>query len=196
MNNEETKLVITDEMVTSFAGMIKSNDSGDTRLAVDILNNRDKTNEASEKNFKEISNHIIDNDKLFPTGTRYVITINNKILTLSGGTIFHSVGNAKSSLSRHLTNYLGKSAKKFTLTNRERGTINGKSTKGSHNYDPNFNKLEYIQKLKDSRLEEMGSKGNWGDKKQYFKAIKMVFGDGPSLRDFLLDNGIAKIITI
>lgn len=215
----EEKLIITDEMVTSFAGMIKSNDVGDARLAVDILNNRDKTDTTSEKNFNSIANQIIDNDKLFPTGPRYIITVGDKILTLHNGTIFHSHSDAKSSLSRHLTNFLGKSAKKFQLTEKERKVILWKQSKedkivnkqggtsyrsysspysGGHNYnyDPNFDKKVYVEECKASRLEEMGRKGNWGDKKQYFKAIKMVFGDGPSLRDFLIQNGIVKIISI
>ena len=60
--------------------------------------------------------------------------------------------------------------------------------------DPeNFDKNKYIQQFRIEQSKNLP----WGSKnsphKSYFKAIKLFFGGGRELRDFLLSNGIIKI---
>lgn len=61
------KLEITNEMLASFANMIKSKDSNDCDLAIDILEGRDKSNVQSEANFVKLKELLINNDKFFPS---------------------------------------------------------------------------------------------------------------------------------
>ena len=101
------KHLITEEMVQSFQQMLLSQDGNDTMLAMDLLNNRDKKDENSENNFKQLMNTIFNEDAFFPTGKIYGIEINGRLLKTQKGSAFDTEAEAKAQLSRHLTSYLG-----------------------------------------------------------------------------------------
>ena len=101
------KHLITEEMVQSFQQMLLSQDGNDTMLAMDLLNNRDKKDENSENNFKQLMNTIFNEDAFFPTGKMYGIEINGRLLKTQKGSAFNTEAEAKAQLSRHLTSYLG-----------------------------------------------------------------------------------------
>jgi hypothetical protein len=101
------KHIITEEMIQSFQQMLLSQDGSDTKLAMDILDNRDKKNEDSEGNFKQLMNIIFNEDAFFPTAPMYGIEINGRLLKTHKGSAFNTEAEAKAQLSRHLTSYLG-----------------------------------------------------------------------------------------
>jgi hypothetical protein len=101
------KHIITEEMVQSFQQMLLSQDGDDTKLAMDLLNNRDKKNENSENNFKQLMNTIFNENAFFPTAPIYGIEINGRLLKTHKGSAFPTEAEAKAQLSRHLTGYLG-----------------------------------------------------------------------------------------
>lgn len=200
------KIQITDKMVSSFAEMIKSKDAGDTNVAMEILNNRDKTDPVSEDNFLKISSMIIDDDQLFPSYNMWTIQIGGKTLVLDRGVaVWSSESGAKSALSRHLTKYLGKSPKTYTLTSTDKRFIYNKTHPKSQyewrnngeEYDPNFDTKKYIKDLKEKTSKEIGQYANyWNNNKSYFRALKSFFGGGNELRDFLIENKVIQIMKL
>lgn len=111
---EEQKMTITQDLVEGFANMIKSEDPGDSILALDILQNRDKNDPESEKHFQDLSK-LICNEALFPLdySSGWVVKCNGKIMVLKssyvGRSVFNNMDDAKRSLSAHLTKFIGKS---------------------------------------------------------------------------------------
>jgi hypothetical protein len=103
----ENKTIITDDIVESFEKMMKSTDAGDIQLAMDILDNRNKSNEQSENNFKKLMCLIVDNQEILPTSSVYGIKINNRFLVVKDKAGFCSEEQAKKWLSLHLTQYIG-----------------------------------------------------------------------------------------
>jgi len=101
------KHIITEEMIQSFQQMLLSQDGSDTKLAMDILDNRNKKNEDSEGNFKQLMNIIFNEDAFFPTAPIYGIEINGRLLRTKKGSAFITETEAKAQLSKHLTTYLG-----------------------------------------------------------------------------------------
>lgn len=172
MMDEENKLLITEEMVEAIANMFKSNSKEDGDFAWGILKTRDKNNVESETNFNKIAKFLVkDEDKLFPTGKRIIIKVNNKILTLSDKyTVFKDVKVAIAALSRHLSKYLGTSLPNTYHHWKVREYIYYKSTcptknvfpykntynpyhesQRSESYDPNFGEKEIKEYRKQQR---------------------------------------------
>ncbi len=234
---KEEKLIITQEMVDSFADMIKSKDSKDVKFAVDILELRDVDNIESEKHFNELAKLIISDDKLFPTSNEWIIKIGNKRLELKNNrSSWGTKEAAERALSAHLTAYLGKSVKNITFSGYYNRNIheqarwkstspqdlqdkinefkNDPNNKGvmkypgwmysfarpngkEYDYDPQFDEKKFLQKEKEKLAKNVGHMASWGGKDtSYFKAMKMVFGGGKELRDFLIKNKIVEIIQL
>jgi len=240
----EEKLAITQEMVDSFADMIKSKDSKDVKFAVDILELRDTNDSESEKHFQELAKLIISDEKLFPTSNEWIIKIGDKRLELKNNrSSWGSKESAERALSAHLTEYLGKSIKNIKLndnySNREIlekakwKAISPQQEKAEitkaiqsnayhlqqsklyanyipwgcerpsgkeYQYDPKFDKKKFLQKEKEKQAKEIGHRATgWGSTKDnvpYFRAMKMVFGGGKELRDFLVKNKIVEFVQL
>lgn len=97
---------ITPEMLISFREMLLSEDACDTKLALDILENRNRKDEETQNNFELLKKEIIQNDILFPKYKKeiWVIKAGNEILTMqSGRCSFHNKAGASKSLARHLS---------------------------------------------------------------------------------------------
>jgi hypothetical protein len=63
-------------------------------------------------------------------------------------------------------------------------------------YDPKFDKKKFLQVEKEKIAKDVGGLGNHSKNTSYFKAMKMVFGGGKELRDFLIKNKIVEIIQL
>lgn len=182
-------MIITEEMVVSFANMLKSKDGGDVKLAQGIMGNRDKSNEESEANFDKIGKMLLDNDRLFPAGPvgLWVIKVGKQVLNLTStnNKSFRTEKQAKSALSRHLTKYIGQ--KQPLLTRNQKLTLKKLEA------DLTFNKNEYIKECekKNNRIGYYGKSDE-----NYFTAVKSFFRGGKELRDFLLENKIVEIVKI
>lgn len=191
-------------MVESFQQMIMSPDKSDIQFAMDILDNRDKDDIESEKNFKAISTNIVSNDLLFPKDKSWIIRANGNIMVVNGKAAFRSQTDAESTLSRHLTKWIGIS--KSSLTSREKWYIISKEKshinmylkdpiKYSHCKFDETDKQAYIDELMSDK-NKLGTRALWGSGKDnvaYFEAIRKFFKGGRELRDFLVKNGIVKI---
>lgn len=83
----EEKIKITDEMLGSFMSMFNSNDVGDSKLALDILNNRDIEDTQTNANFEQIKNKIANTQTIFPwtqySGHFVIKTYQGKIISLA-----------------------------------------------------------------------------------------------------------------
>lgn len=233
----EEKLVITQEMVDSFADMIVSKNAKDVKFAVDILELRDTTDVESEKHFRDLAKLIISSDKLFPTSNEWIIKIGDKRLELKNNrSSWDSKSAAERALSAHLTAYLGKSVKNVTFSGYYDRNVQKQAMWKSlspqalqdkidkfkndpqnkwqlttshwmheftrpqgkeYAYDPKFDKKKFLQKEKEKLAKNIGNMASWGGKDtSYFKAMKMVFGGGKELRDFLIKNKIVEIIQL
>jgi hypothetical protein len=87
--------------------MIMSPDSGNTNMAMEILNNRDKDNKESEAQYNKLMSLIVKDKELFPSSDIWVIKIKGKILSVRNGPAFSSEAEAKKWLSWHLTDRIG-----------------------------------------------------------------------------------------
>jgi len=99
--------VIDQEMVDVFKDMIMGGNDGDIKLALEILDNRDKTNVESESQYERLMDLIINDEVLFPSHPLYYLKIKNKVLTVKGRSVFNSEIEAKKFLSYHLTKMIG-----------------------------------------------------------------------------------------
>lgn len=109
---ENKKILITNEMLESFKQMLLSNDNGDSTLALSILENRDKTNEESEKNVEIIHKEIIKDNDVFPKYSSteiWIAMIGNRLLRVNERHVFETKGDCMSHVSRHLTRKIGTS---------------------------------------------------------------------------------------
>ncbi len=116
----EGKHIIEVEMVDNFAHMLMSEDEGDSLLAMEILDNRDKTSIKSEEQYHRLMTLIVKDEELFPNKPLYVIKINGRVLNVNRKAIFHSEAEAKKWLSLHLTSKIGSHPK--SLPNRRHVT--------------------------------------------------------------------------
>lgn len=218
---EEEKLIITEDMVNSFAEMFRGEDVN-VKFAYDILNLRDKDNKESEENFNKITNIIIFDDKLFPTSNKkkWVLKMGDKRLILNKQkAVWDSESQARAALSRHLTDYMGQSGKSAPgLEWREREIIRWKTTppgivnnkngyyssvrpsEPEYQYDPNFDLKKFKREARDRKAKEMSEKVGYHARNngnlEYFKAMKKFFSGGRELRDFLLKNNIIEIVEL
>lgn len=101
------KIVIDKEMLDSFLNMFNSTDTNDCKLAIDVLNNRNKDDQESENNFNQIKNKIINTQTLFPSiqysGHFVIKTYEGKIINLAQKSY-----NSQKSAMRGLEYYLRK----------------------------------------------------------------------------------------
>lgn len=118
-------LIIEKEMVDNFANMILSPDSGNTNMAMEILNNRDKNNKESESQYNRLISLIIKNEELFPSSDIWVIKIEGKILNVRNCLAFKTESEAKKWLSYHLTNKIGTEKNEGWSRNRYLKAIRG-----------------------------------------------------------------------
>ncbi len=110
-NTNTEKHKITQDLVEGFKNMLLSKDKGDINMALNILKERDRSDQESEDNFKKIGNEIINNESLFSSYAKevWVAKLNGKILFVNGEGAFTDKGRCMGFLSRHLTNFLGTS---------------------------------------------------------------------------------------
>jgi cation transport regulator ChaC len=91
--------------------MLLSNSTEDSTLALSILENRDKTNEESERNVEVIHREIIKDNNVFPKVPCevWVAMIGDRLLYVNRRNVFQSKGDCMNHVSRHLTSQIGTS---------------------------------------------------------------------------------------
>lgn len=99
--------IIESEMVDSFSQMLLSSDKQSINLAIEILDNRDKTNEESEIQYDRLMTMIINDNNLFPSRSLYVIRIKGRLISVKNRSVFHGEAEAKKWLSYHLSSLIG-----------------------------------------------------------------------------------------
>ncbi len=166
----EEKHIVTSDMVENFVKMIQSSDSGDGILALEILDNRDKTNQESEDNFDKITNSMMSDSTLFPrtNGNEYVIKMKGKVMIMnSGSLVFDSERGAKMSLNRHF----------------------------SYHFERVERHINYLKSL-DPNDPNYQRNITWYKVTPFEHTIISVFKDHKALLKFLLDNKIIEIVPL
>jgi len=185
---EIEKIIITDDMLESFVDMLKSPDADTGKLAISVLENRDKSNVESEKNFMSLRYAIISNEICFPKESRYVIKCDDRTLIVNGRMAFASEKDALRNLSAHFTKLIGTSPKPSFYKNyyKKQCRWNRKT------YDENEMK-KYVDKHVKAVQESMPY---YTKDQPYFLALKRLFKGGKELRDFLIKENIVQIIKL
>jgi hypothetical protein len=116
--------VIDNEMVNSFSEMLLGNDSDSINLAMEILDNRDRTDIESEKQYDRLMTMIINDNTLFPNKKSYILKIKGRLISVKDRAAFDNEIDAKKWLSLHLTKIIG----------TEKNTHNIECLKGSKSY--------------------------------------------------------------
>ncbi len=94
---------ITPDMVDSFKRMLLSKDSGDSKIALEILDNRDLEDNQTIQCFDEIKKLIVDNSQIFPRyGEVWAIMLGDIPLKMTKTATFRSKKSATLSLAYHL----------------------------------------------------------------------------------------------
>ena len=154
--------IIESEMVDSFNQMLLSSDKQSINLAVEILDNRDKTNEESEIQYDRLMTMIINGNNLFPNGNNlfpsqnlYVIRIKGRLISVKNRSVFYTEGEAKKWLSYHLTSLIG---------------VENKIPRWYNSSHPHYQTVTY----------------------DYLRAIRNIFESGIKLRNFLVKNNLVQ----
>lgn len=117
---------ITPDMVEAFKEMLISKDGGDSKFALDILENRNKEDKQTEECWNEIKKLIISNDELFPRSKQqtWVIKSEKGSLTMgSGKSSWSSAGNANKALAHQLGKYFNSSTSYFKMIKNIFGNV-------------------------------------------------------------------------
>lgn len=176
------KVIIDKEITSSLVQIFSSKSHDDIELANSIIENRDKTNEESEKLFiNDFLNVMIEKENYFYENN-FVIKFNGRLMTLYQRSAFKTKHEAVTFLKKYFNSYIGK-GKWYPddIDNSKMSSMNNKQ------------KLQYIAERQKHFEDNIYAYKGGSVNPNYFKILRKIFKGGSEMADYLILN---KIIVI